>query len=417
MSGHVDTVYIRKYSPNMHGYIGRDAGSELLHRLACNPAVALLGPRQCGKSTLAKHLIDGVGDAVYLDLERLSDRNKLRDPEAFFGLNTGVLICLDEIQRVPDLFPVLRSVIDEGARNGQFLCLGSASRDLIRQNSETLAERITFLELTPLTLPEVSVGPVDPLCKMWLRGGFPRSFLAGSDRDSFQWRLDFMRTYLERDIPQLGIKIASERVQKLWHMCAHLHGQLLNYSKLAGSLGVDDHTVRNYLELLCGTFMVRFLRPVHANLKKRLVKAPKIYIRDTGLLHALLGLEAQNELLGHPVYGDSWEGFVTETIFAYLRPSVTAGFYRTASGAEIDLILEKGAKRVAIECKASSAPRVQRGFWNAMEDLNISKAWVISPVDDAYPMEKGVTVTSLMAFLTDPIAQEFLQPMHRQDDK
>jgi predicted AAA+ superfamily ATPase len=373
-----------------------------------NPVVAILGPRQCGKSTLARHLLAGTSGSVILDLERTSDRNKLRDPEAFFRHNQENLVCLDEIQRVPDLFPVMRSVIDERNRNGQFLVLGSASRDLLRQGSESLAGRVSFVELTPFVLPEVLNETEDCLSRLWLRGGFPRSYLAEDTAASFQWRLDLIRTFLERDIPQLGIRLSADRVERLWRMCAHSHGQLLNYSRLAGSLGVDDHTVRSYLELLSGTFMVRILRPFHSNLKKRLVKSSKLYIRDTGILHAFLGIETHNDLLGHPVYGPSWESLVIETVLAHVRPGVTASFYRSHARAELDLVLQRGGACVAIECKASTAPEVSRGFWNALADTEARRAWVVAPVHEPYPLKENVMVSPLPALLADKGLEQFV---------
>ena len=388
-------VQIRIYNTNMHHYIQRDTSGRIIQRLREMPAVALLGARQCGKSTLAKFLLETIPQSIYLDLERPRDRNKLRDAEAFLSLNKDKLICLDEIQLVPDFFALLRGVIDERRRNGQFLILGSASRDLIRQTSESLAGRISYFELTPFILPEVVQEDGSALRRLWLRGGFPRSYLAGSDEASFQWRLDFIRSFLERDIPQLNMRIPPQRVERLWQMCAHTHGQLLNYSKLAGSLGLTDHTVRSYIELLNGAFMVRVLPPMHANLKKRLVKSPKVYIRDSGILHTMLGLETAYDLFGHPVYGASWEGCVVENILANVKPQVKTSFYRTAKGAEIDLVLEKGDSRLAVECKASSAPGVSRRFHTAVQDIDATHAFVVAPVEDLYPIAENIEVASL----------------------
>ena len=372
---------------DLRGYVARSVEAVAQARLAAVPAVALLGPRQCGKSTLAFHLLRDFPESVYLDVELPSDRNKLRDPEAFLKLHREKLVCIDEIQRTPELFPVLRSLIDQAGTNRQYLILGSASRDLIRQSSETLAGRISYLELTPFTLEEVS----GPIHTRWLQGGFPRSYLSSGD-DSFRWRRDFIRDFLERDIPQLKGAIPPERIGNLWSMCAHSHGQLLNLEKLAGSLGVHAGTVRTYLDLLCGAFMMRRLPPFVANVKKRLVKSPKMYIRDTGILHALLGLSSMDDLFGHPVLGDSWEGLVIETILASLPDGIDHGFYRTSHGAEIDLVLQAGSRRIAIECKASTAPKVSRGFWNALEDLRIDQAFIVAPVDEAYPYESNVEV-------------------------
>lgn len=382
----------------MQSYIPRLITERIKQKLENIPAVLILGPRQCGKSTLAKAIISKMRDAIYLDLERPSDINKLTDPEAFFSLNANKLICLDEIQRTPDLFPVLRSVIDENKRNGQFIILGSASQNLIKQSSETLAGRISHFELTPFLFKEVSEDHhLNKLRKIWLRGGFPRSYLAPNETESFEWRLDFIRTFLERDIPQIGFRIPAKTLERFWKMCAHLHGQILNSSKLGESLGLSHHTVRSYVDLFDQTFILRILRPYEPNLKKRLIKSPKTYLRDTGLLHALLGIEGHNDLLGHPVYGASWEGFVMENILSLL-PDWTASFYRSSSGSEIDLILEKGKKRIAVECKVSTSPTPNRGFWNAMKDLRIREAWIIAPVKETYPLEDGVTVAPLQDF-------------------
>jgi len=375
----------------MQGYIARLQGAKIEKKLENTPVVALLGPRQVGKSTLARQLIQKYEGAVYLDLERPSDLNKLRDPEAWFALHSDKLICLDEIQRTPELFPVLRSVIDERQRNGQFLILGSASPKLIHQSSESLAGRISYIELTPFILQELDA---QSLRTLWLRGGFPRSYLMPDEQTSFEWRLDFIRTFLERDLPQLGFGVSAKVMDRFWRLCAHSHGQLLNQSKLGGTLGVSHHTIRSYIDLLDQTFVIRTLRPYEANLKKRLVKSPKIYVRDSGLLHALLGLKTQDDLFSHPCYGSSWEGFVIENILSQL-PDWQASFYRTSSGSEIDLILERGQRRVAIECKASTSPKVGQGFWNALKDTEIKEAWVVAPVAEPYPLGKGVTVTPL----------------------
>lgn len=379
----------------MQSYLQRALTETIRQKIKNIPAVTILGPRQCGKSTLAKAFIATIKNSAYLDLERPSDTNKLRDPEAFFSVNAGKLICLDEIQRMPELFSVLRSVIDENRRNGQFIILGSASPDLIRQSSETLAGRISYLELTPFLFKEVDKNNnLTILRKLWLRGGFPRSYLIPDDTESFEWRLDFIRTFLERDIPQLGFRTPAKTLERFWKIAAHLHGQLLNSSKLGKSLGVSHHTVRSYVDLLEQTFVLRLLPPYTTNLKKRLVKSPKVYIRDTGLLHALLGIENYNELLGHPAYGALWEGLVIENILSSL-PKWKGSFYRTASGSEIDLILEKGNRRIAVECKASTSPSVTRGFFSALSDLGIEEAWVIAPIKESYPAEKKVTIAPL----------------------
>jgi uncharacterized protein len=390
----------------MQPYLPRLITTKIEQKLQQMPGVVILGPRQCGKSTLAKAIISTIKGAVYVDLERPSDVNKLQDPEAFFTLNRDHLICLDEIQRVPELFPVLRSVMDENKRNGQFIILGSASPDLIQQSSETLAGRIASFELTPFLIKEVSdERNIQTLRRLWLRGGFPRSYLAANEHQSFEWRLDFIRTFLERDIPQLGFRTPAKTMERFWSMCAHLHGQLLNSSKLGESMGVSHHTIRSYVDMLEQVFVLRVLRPYEPNLKKRIVKAPKIYIRDSGLLHALLGIESHNDLLGHPVYGASWEVFVLEHILP-LVPAWKASFYRTSSGVEIDLILEKGAHRIAVECKGSTAPQVQQGFWNAVDDLALHDVWIIAPVKEAYPIEQRVRVAPLHHLIEHLITQK-----------
>ena len=363
------------------------------------PAVAILGPRQCGKTTLARQLVKAVEDVLYLDLERPSDLARLADPEALFAANPDALICIDEIQRVPELFPVMRVAIDLDRRPGRFLILGSASRDLIRQSSETLAGRIRYLELTPFHSGEVS--KKEGLGRHWLRGGFPLSWLASDDEASFEWRLDFIRDFLERDIPMLQPRIPPVRVRRLWTMLAHLHGQLLNMASLSNALGVSGPTIRNYIDLLEGAFMVRRLPPYAANLKKRLVKSPKMYLRDSGILHTLLNINDRNTLLGHPVYGGSWEGFCLENILARCRRTVQASFFRTVRGAEIDLVLEQGDKKVAVEFKVSAAATPQRGFWTALKDLEIKRSWIIAPVEESYPLH-GAQVSSIQDFIEAP---------------
>lgn len=386
----------------MQGYIARKLHARIRELMRDFPAVAILGPRQCGKTTLALAIAKETGPSIYVDLESPSDARKLTDPEIYLRQHQDRLVCLDEIQRQPDLFPLLRGLIDAHRRGGRFLILGSASRDLIRQSSESLAGRIAYLELTPFLLSEVAApSPVDPSLEqaLWLRGGFPESYLARDSAASLEWRENFIRTFLERDIPQLGFNIPAETLRRLWRMLAHLHGQQLNSSRLGEAIGVSHTTVRSYLDLLSQTFMIRLLQPQHANLKKRLVKSPKVYVRDCGILHALLQIDDREELWGHPVYGVSWEGFVIENLISELD-RWTPTFFKTAAGAEIDLVFTKGRKRIAVECKASSAPEVGKGFWNALRDLEIKEAWIIAPVKESYPIERGVFVINLMDFLT-----------------
>ena len=390
-------MLISMYGSDMHGIRERYLASEVVKRLHTNPAVALLGARQVGKSTLAEMIIAKFPDAIYLDLERPSDLNKLNDAEAFFQQFQNNMICLDEIQRVPELFAVLRSVIDKNKKNAQFLLLGSASRDLIRQSSESLAGRISYLEITPFSRSETK--ELD-IFQLWLRGGYPRSLLNNDDESSMQWREDYIRTFLERDIPQLGFSIPANTLGRFWRMLAHTHGQTLNASKLADSMGVSGHTIRKYIDLLEQTFVVRALQPWAGNTKKRLIKSPKVYIRDSGLLHTLLEIESMNQLFSHPVYGASYEGFVIENLLAQLS-RWRASYYRTSNGAEVDLVLEKAGKTVAIEIKSSSSPKLSKGNWSAFESLQPDFSFVIAPVDSTYPMGKGVRVMSLDAVIEE----------------
>lgn len=368
------------------------------------PVVALIGGRQVGKTTLAKLLRDGEPETcVYLDLERPSDLSKLRDPESYLEMHAGKLVILDEVQRIPELFAVLRALVDADRRNGRFLVLGSASPDLIRQSSESLAGRILYVELSPLALGEI-VRSTANANTLWLRGGYPDSYLAGSDAQSLRWREAFIKTYLERDIPALGIRIPSTMLDRFWRMIAHSQGQLWNASKIAGSLGVTSPTTGHYLEVLEDTFVVRQLRPYFTNLKKRLVKSPKVYLRDSGLLHALLQLETLEDVLGHPVAGASWEGWIIEQVLALAPDNWRPWFYRTSGGAEIDLLVERagGQPPLAFEIKRASDPSPSKGFWSALRDLELTEGYVICPCNEAYPLGNGVStlpVTMLPSFM------------------
>lgn len=360
------------------------------------PAVAILGPRQVGKTTLARHLVSDQ-QVVHLDLERPSDLAKLDDPEQFFASHDQSLVVLDEVQRAPDLFKVLRGVIDErrrqGRRSGQFLLLGSASLDLLRQSGESLAGRIAYVELAPLTALEVP--PVEA-SRLWVRGGFPESFLAENDAQSMTWREAFIRTYLERDIPQLGSRIPAETLRRFWTMLAHAQGGLLRAADLARSLAVDGKTVARYLDMLVDLLLVRRLQPYHVNIGKRLVKAPKVFVRDSGIVHSLLGLGSYESLLGHPVQGGSWEGFVIESLLAAAPVSVRPWFYRTATGNEIDLVLEMpGGELWAVEIKSGLAPRLERGFYSARGDLSPARSFVVYAGSDRFPLENGVEAIGL----------------------
>ena len=380
----------------MQGYLQRQGLLNSLRELLANfPAVALLGARQVGKSTLAKQVINSFRDAVYLDLQLPGDLSKISDPEAFFRFHQEHLVCLDEVQYRPELFAILRGMIDQKRENGRFLILGSASRDLIRQSSETLAGRIAFLEMAPFGREETGEGEFH---RHWMRGGYPPSFLASSDRLSLKWRLNYIRTFLERDIPQLGFNIPAKTLEQLWSMLAHSQGQILNSSRLGANLGKSAHSIKNYINLLQQTFIVRVLQPYGKNVKKRVVKSPKVYIRDTGLLHALLNIEDHNQLFGHPVYGSSFESYVVENLCHHLH-DYDSFFYRTSSGAELDLVLEKAGKKIAVEIKVSSAPKPSRGFWNAVEDVAADEKFLIAPVDGPYPAQNDLTITNLGSFL------------------
>jgi uncharacterized protein len=381
----------------MQRYIARRLLQKLIEKLDKNPAVVMLGPRQCGKSTLAKQLLTHYPNALYLDLELPSDENKLQNPEAFFKANSDRLICIDEIQRAPNLFPVLRSIIDQRNRATQFLLLGSASGQLIKQSTESLAGRLALVEISPFVIDEIDQSE-ESFRNLWLKGGFPRSFLEPNERHSFDWRQDYLKTVVERDIPQHGFNIPSRTLFRLLQMCAHNQGQLLNSSKLGQSLDLSYHSVKYYLDILVDMFVVSSLPPFYINLKKRLVKSPKIYIRDSGLLHTLLSIYSVNELMGHPVFGSSWEGFVVEQIRDAM-PDMVLSFYRTASGTEIDLILEGRGKRIGVECKASLSPRLDKGQKEAFKDLELDELWLISPIQDRYPIDDKIEVCSLRQFL------------------
>lgn len=356
------------------------------------PVVGLLGPRQVGKTTLARTIGQQQKNrSVYLDLELPSDIAKLIDAELYLSRLSDRLVILDEIQRMPALLPLLRALVDRDRRPGRFLILGSAAPNLIREASETLAGRIVYHELTPFRLSEIAAKDHR---KLWIQGGFPDSFLS-SEKDSFAWREAFIRTYLERDIPQLGIHIPSLQLRRFWTMTAHYHGQIWNASRIAGSLGITSPTAARYLDLLEGTFILRTLKPYQKNTAKRLVKSPKVYFRDTGLLHALLRLTNFEDLAAHPVVGASWEGFVIEQILHVAGNRFDPFYYRTQAGAEIDLILESNRQRIAVEVKFSLSPEITRGFWNALEDLQCKNAYVVYPGKESYPISKNVSVVPL----------------------
>ncbi|MGH7084732.1 MAG: ATP-binding protein [Acetobacteraceae bacterium] len=375
------------------------AATRLNDALQHFPAVALLGPRQVGKTTLATMLAEQrEADVVYLDLELPSDRARMAEPELYLGAQEGKLVILDEIHRVPGIFQTLRGIIDrrrrKGMKTGQFLVLGSASMDLLRQSAETLAGRIAYLELSPLVGAEVLASKFDGLDRLWLRGGFPDSFLASTEQASTDWRLAFIRTYLERDIPALGPRIPAETLHRFWRMLAHAQGQLFHAAPLASGLGVSGHSVARYLDVLVDLLLVRRLQPWAGNVKKRLVRSPKVYVRDSGLVHALLGIRGMDDLLGHPVVGLSWEGLVIENILALVPPATDAWFFRSSNGAEIDLILEFGSRRRhAIEVKRSVRdPRPAKGFYLACDELGIERRWVVYPGRERFPMDARTMV-------------------------
>ena len=366
----------------------RIAASRIEQALHWSPAVALLGPRQVGKSTLARAVAQQHPGALVLDLERAQSRERLAQTEAFFAANRQRLVVLDEVQYMPELFRELRGEIDADRRPGRFLLLGSASFALLRQ-SESLAGRLAVVDMAPLLVAEAAPRFAQ-VQSLWLRGGFPDSFTAASERASLAWRESFIRHLLATDLPALGIKVDAELLRRFWRMTAHLHGQLFNASSIAASLGVSQPTVARWLDHLTQALLLRRLEPYHANLGKRLVKAPKVYVRDSGLLHSLLGIHEVNDLLGHPSTGASWEGFCIEQICALLPPGVQVSFYRTAAGAELDLVLERGSRKIGFEIKFSSAPKVAKGFWQACQDVGVAQAYVVAPVEEGWPMKSQV---------------------------
>jgi uncharacterized protein len=382
--------------------IERRAAPQIASLLAQSPAVVLSGPRQVGKTTLALE-IAGRRPATYLDLESEIDRARLAEPELYFADHADELLVLDEIQRLPGLFEVLRGVIDQGRRegrgDGRFLLLGSASLELLAQSGESLAGRIAFAELAPFDLTEVGAGHLD---RLWVRGGFPDSFLASGEEASLRWRRDFIRTYLERDIPQLGPRIPAETLRRLWTMLAHNQGGLLNAANIARGLGVSGATVGNYLDLMVDLLLVRRLPPRVANLGKRMVRSPKVYVRDSGLLHALLGVADKESLLGHPVIGASWEGLVVENLIGVAGADVEPSFYRTSGGAEVDLVLTwPDGREWAIEVKRTLAPKLERGLRSALADVEPERSFVVYPGNERFPLGDGVEAIGLAELCTE----------------
>ncbi len=380
--------------------ISRTLEKTVAESLEKYPIVGLIGARQVGKTTLAKILTKKIDiKSIYLDLERPSDIAKLSEAELYLQNHSQKLVILDEIQRQPELFPLLRSLVDDNQSKGRFLILGSASPELIRKSSESLAGRIIYHELAPFSLMEAGTNE-NTVQELWLRGGYPSSFLAKTESDSYEWRESFIQTHLERDIPNLGVRISAPALQRFWTMLAHFHGQLWNASKIANSLGVSVTTVKNYLDLMTSTFMVRQLPPFFINIKKRLVKSPKIYLRDSGLLHTLLRIQDQESLLGNPCAGASWEGWVIEQIQNLIPRTWRMFFYRTSAGAEIDLVLQPSASRplIAIEIKRTLSPKPTRGFLSAIADLEKVQSFFIYPGSEYYPLRtdiKALPVTQL----------------------
>ena len=382
--------------------IKRSITKSLIKALDQMPAVALLGARQVGKTTLAKAIAKD-RTSIYLDLESPEDLLKLSDPLSFFTLHKDKLIILDEIQRSPDLFTVLRGIIDtnrqDGRRTGQFLLLGSASMDLMRQSSESLAGRIRYIEMSGLTVMETETTH-ETRNVLWLRGGFPESYLSGDDDQAFDWLEDLIRTYLERDIPQMGFRVPATRLRRLWTMLAHLQGETVNYSKLGSNLEIDGKTVSHYIDILTDLLLVRRLQPWHANVKKRLVKSPRYYIRDSGLHHRLLGIDSYQALLSNPILGKSWEGFVVESIHSHLPRRAESYFYRTQAGAEIDLVLKLPDNQIwAVEIKHGQSPKLNRSLSRTCDDVKATRRFIVYGGKDKFPVGDDITMISLHRFL------------------
>ena len=382
--------------------LNRAKTDEILRKLKHCPAGAILGCRQVGKTTLALQISKKYKkEAIYLDLERARDRANLDQPELFLEKQEGKLLILDEIHLVPELFSELRGIIDrrrrKGEKSGHFLILGSASPDLLKQSSESLAGRIAYVELDPLSVIEAKASKVnDYLDRLWVRGGFPDSFLADSDVASLEWREGFIRTYLKRDLPDLGRNLPAELVYRLWRMLAVDQGSKLDLTKLAGNLAISTTTVRNYLDTLTDLFLIQQLKPWHGNTKKRLVKTPKVYVRDSGVLHALVGISDYNDLSSHPLYGMSWEGFVIEQILQRMPYRTEATFYGSSAGAEIDLVLETPSKGVyAIEIKRTVSPKISKGFRLACEEIKPDKRFYVIPTGNSFPMDKETTAIGI----------------------
>ncbi len=376
--------------------IERRTAGEISRRLADMPAVVLYGPRQVGKTTLALAAAEE-RPSVYLDLETEDDRLRLAEPNLYFADHADELVIVDEIHHAPRLFEPLRGIIDKGRREGRgtgrFLLLGSAGIDLLAQSGETLAGRIALVELAPLDITEVGAEKLD---RLWVRGGFPDSFLPEDDRLSLEWREDFLRTYLERDIPQFGARIPAETLRRLWTMLAHQQGSPLNASQLAAGLGISSPTVGSYLDLMVDLLLVRRLPPRLTNVGKRLVRSPKIYVRDSGLVHTLLGLADKEAVLGHPIAGPSWEGMAIENLIGIAGYSMEPSFYRTSGGAEVDLVLSwRDGREWAVEVKRTLAPKASRGFRSAIDDIGPERSFIVYPGEDRFRLSESIEAIGL----------------------
>lgn len=383
----------------MKNIIERLSRKDITRMMQVFPAVAILGSRQCGKSTLVKMMMESSPNFLYIDLQNRQQRAQLNDPILFLQHNADKIVCLDEVQLVPDLLSVLRSEIDRERRPGRFLLLGSASRELIQHTSESLAGRIGLMDLTPFLANEVSDYSDYSLDRYWYRGGYPDSYLAMDDEASCLWRENYIRTYLERDIPQMGFAIAAPKMMRLLMMLAHEHGSMLNVSKLGSAMDLSAPTIRHYVDVLEATYVARTLQPWYKNIKKRLVKTPKVYLRDSGLLHQILGIESFNHLMGNPIVGFSWEGMVVENVCSSVK-NATCSFYRSSDGTEeMDLVVEWPDRRVAIECKSSTDPHMNNGFYKALSTLEITEAYVVCPIEGSYPLRENVTVCGLREIL------------------
>lgn len=374
----------------------RELHNKIKKSLKNSSVTAILGARQVGKTTLAKSIIKELDNVKYLDLEKNTDLELLKDEEQYFNYNRDVsLFCIDEIQLKPEIYSALRSFVDENPKI-RFLILGSASPSLLRQTSESLAGRIFYYELNPFNYNEIE--NKKSLNKYHLLGGFPKSILVSDDEVAFEWLNNFIKTFLERDLQMFGYNIPPTILRRLWIMLAHINGQLLNYAMLSRSMGIDEKTIKKYVNILNHTFMIRLLQPYYVNVKKRLTKTPKIYFKDTGVLHSLLGINTYDDLYSNPIFGSSWETLVIENIISKFS-DWEHYFYRTSIGSEIDLVLVKGLKVIAIEIQSSSVPKLKKGFWTAIKDIKATKSFIIAPVNEAYPYKKGVLVYPFEEFL------------------